>query len=465
MTFDVDGMRPSPLTTTGQVLSEVLRRLRSSRGSITLGVLVSMLVMSVPVVLGAGDVPSAVELLDRAGWLASEAEGHVVRVNGDTGRVDARVELGEGGRAIDVTQTGSGVFVEVAGELRRVDVRNLAWGDATATQGASFVAGDLRAFLIDASGAVRVLDPVTLKELGRAQLDGRPGRAVALGDTAVVPLDGGLVQCVEGEVTRRPVDVGGEGTPLVGVVGDGLVALTGSGDLVSFDCDGDVHDRASVDVPLDSALLPDAVPAGMAWVVDAGIASGDGASLIGVELGSGDRQTTDLTRDPRRASDLAGPAVVEGRAYMVDRDASEVIEVNTDTGRVVHRERLDIDDASRVEVRGQGDTVFVNDLSSEYAIVIRDGDYTTLDKYTNEGVAVTTPPDDATPPAPAPARTSAPSSPNAPPAPRPGPRISPPHRRKARVRRQRPHLPRRPRLHPRSPPRRPSWRRRVRRRP
>ncbi len=177
--------------------------------------------------------------------------------------------------------------------------------------------------------------------------------------------------------------------------------------------------RASVDVPLDSALLPDAVPAGMAWVVDAGIASGDGASLLGVELGSGDRQKTDLTRDPRRVSDLAGPAVLEGRAYMVDRDASEVIEVNTDTGRVVHRERLDIDDTSRVEVRGQGDTVFVNDLSSEYAIVIRDGEYTTLDKYTNEGVAVTTPPDDATPPAPAPARTSAPSSRNAPPAPAP----------------------------------------------
>src|SRR5690606_12970137 len=63
---------------------------------------------------------------------------------------------------------------------------------------------------------------------------------------------------------------------------------------------------------------------------------------------------------------------------------------------VVHREPLDVEDAARVQLTVRGDVVFVNDPASELAMVIEDGEFSTLDKYTDDGVAVT-PPDDEEP--------------------------------------------------------------------
>ncbi len=98
-----------------------------------------------------------------------------------------------------------------------------------------------------------------------------------------------------------------------------------------------------------------------------------------------------------------GPVVAGKSVYVVDRDVAELIEVDSAAHKVVHREPLEVEDPAKVELRVESDTVFVNDLSSEYALVVRDGEITRLDKYTDEGVAVSEPPEPApVPPTPRP---------------------------------------------------------------
>jgi hypothetical protein len=380
------------------------------------GALVALISAVVPAVMGEGAESAKVDLLDGAAWLANESVGHVVRVNGTTGRVDARVEMGAAAGAIEIEHTDDGVLVRIGGDLLRIDVANLDWGASTSVDG-DVVVGDDVVYVVHDDGTVQQLDPTTLEPLGDVHLDGEPGHGVIASSRLVLPLDDGTVQVIDGTGVVDTLSAGEEGDALkVAVVGDEVAILNlTAGTLMTADpITGDITDGVDVDLPEGAIVVPDELPAGPLWLLS--VREGQ---LLSVDTETGEVEARTVAE---RRADLTGPVAIDGRVYLVDRTAGEVVEVDAETLEVVRRESLGLDDASRVEVIVEGGKVFVNDRASAVAVVIDGDDYTRVDKYSDDGVAGSTPPvDDVTPPETPPADApDPPAGSNAPSNPSPG---------------------------------------------
>ena len=182
------------------------------RRTLAAGVVVSIASAVAPAVLGSGADSARLDVLDSAAWLASESAGNVVRVNGQTGRVDARIDLGEVASDLTVTQARGTVLVGVGDQVRSIDVANLDWGAATDAKG-ELVVGDDAANMVTAQGVVREVDAASLETKGEVDLGQAPGRGVVIGERLVVPLDDGTVAVVDGDEVAAEVDAGGDDRP------------------------------------------------------------------------------------------------------------------------------------------------------------------------------------------------------------------------------------------------------------
>lgn len=328
---------------------------------------------ALPVVIGDGAAPRALDLADGTAWLLSEVDGRLVRVNGATGKVDAEVSVGAGVGAA-VAQDDDTVLVAVEGTVRSLDVAKLDWGGSTDGSG-QLVVGDGVAYVVAPEGEVREVDPATLRTRHTTVLDGRPGRGVIVDGRLALPLDDGTVRIVEGGESARTLDVG---TPddVVHVVhvGRRLVALNASrGTMHEIDA-GRARVRGEHDVALPDGdlLVPSELPAGPLWLVAV-----DAGELIRVSLSDGAVAQSQVVAPH---ADVAGPTAADGRVYVVDRDQREIVEVEGSTLEVTQRKALEIADAGRVEVLSKGGYVFVNDLAGSKAVVIDEGTYRTVDK-------------------------------------------------------------------------------------
>jgi hypothetical protein len=346
------------------------------------------LAVVVPLVFGVAPVPRELPFSDNVAWLANAAEGDVVRVNLETGRIDARLGLDSINESVDVAQGYGSVLVQMNDNLSSIDLAGLTWGASVSAEGDLFV-GDGVAYLVSREGKVESLDPSTLEPKGEVDLDATVSRPVVAGSRLVVPVEDGSVAVVEEDTVVERFEAGDEGDHLeVSLVGDEAVALNFTqGSLRRFDAAGDkVRPERAVDfeAPSGPVLVPEAAPAGPLWV--ASLADGE---LVGVDVEDG---STDSVAVTEPGSELVGPVVVNDRVYVVDVERSVIVVVDAAGPEVVEEQPIDIADPGAVEMIVVGDTVVVNDMSSASAVVVdEDGNFTDVDKYSEEGVATPLP--------------------------------------------------------------------------
>lgn len=338
---------------------------------------------------GDGVLPAQVNVVDGVAWLASEVTGEIVRVNGESAQADAAVSTGQPGEELDVEQNGNLVVVQVDDELRAIDVANLDWGAEGSANGGLLV-GDGVVFEVTADGRAVERDPATLEELCEVSLEGVPGAGVVAGSNLVVPLDDGAVKAwdgCDGELTE--IDAGEVGDRLrVSQVGDEVAILNlTAGELSRMGVSsGRVSDPVDVDLPSGEVVVPAELPDGDLYV--AAIRTGQ---LVQVDMRSGRADAVAVTA-PRNA--VAGPAVADGQAYVVDLGAEEIVQVDTGNMEVVERTPFEFEDPTDVEVVAEGGKVFVNDRGGSGAVVIDGSDYESVDKYDPEGRAEAPPESD-----------------------------------------------------------------------
>lgn len=382
------------------------------RRSLAAGVAVSLASAVAPVVLGSGASSAELDLLDGAAWLANESSGSVVRVNGETGRVDARIDLGEVAEDLTVEQARGVVLVGAGGKVRSVDVAELDWSAAADATGGLLVSDDA-AYMVSAEGVVRELHPATLETLGEVDLGQAPGPGVVVGERLVLPLDDGTVAIVDGDEVVDEVEAGGPNDLVqVSQVGERVTILNRSrSELRVLGPDsGDASRARDVALPDGDLAVPRHLPPGPLWLV--ATKTGD---LVGLDPDTGDAQRSEVVGDGHQVTE---PAAVDDRVYVVDKTAGEIVAIDTATLGVVGRQALGLPDPSRIELLAKGGKAFVNDRAGNLAVVIDGDEYKRVDKYTDEGVPSPAPPSDlpdtATDPGPTPGDQPTP-------APAPGP--------------------------------------------
>jgi hypothetical protein len=333
----------------------------------------------VPMVWGDEVLPVDVPVIDNVAWLANDARGDVVRVNAESGGVDARLGLGDtGGDPAEVAQADGVALVEVDGVLRAIDVARLEWTQAVPAEG-EVVVGDGAAYLVQPGGRVRALDPESLSPTGGVQLDVELGRrGVVAEGQLVVPGSDGRLHVVDRQGETVSVAVGEPGDEIVtALVGEQVVAVNlTAGRLVRWDVHGSTLQHAGdvgFDVPEGRVEVPSRLPAGPLWLL--AVRSGE---LHQVDLDSGETDSAQVI--PAR-HDAAGPVVAQGRVYVVDRDTGRIVEIDAETLEVVQERSLEVEDASRVDVVVQGEVVFVNDRASSRAVIIDGDEHREVDKY------------------------------------------------------------------------------------
>lgn len=410
----------------------MLRTLRDSRGrSYGIGAVLCTVAVVVPLVWGAAPVPRELPFAENVAWLANDSTGDVVRLNVETGRVDARLGLESMGGAMSVGQGYGNALVMAGDHLAAIDLANLTWGASVSAEGDLFVADD-EVYMLSRDGTVESLDPETLETKGEIALGATVNRPVVAGARLVVPVSDGTVAVVEGADLVDRFDAGDEEDHLeVSLVGDDAVALNlTDSSFRTFDASLDnVKPSKAVefDAPAERVLVPEAAPEGPLWL---GVPA-DG-ELLAVDTGDGSSDSVEVTEP---GSELLGPVAVRDRVYLVDLDDEALVEVDASELEVVDRQPIDVEDPESVEMLVVGDSLVVNDSSSASAVVVdEDGVVTAVDKYSEEGVA--TPVDDvdlvsdvqppesadpATPPDETPPQNQPPSPPGQSPPPPPGP--------------------------------------------
>jgi hypothetical protein len=351
------------------------------RRSVTIGAALCAMSAAVPAVWGEGVTPSEVSLLDGVAWLSNDASGDVVRVNGETGRVDARVGLGSAAGELGVEQRGNTVLVRVGAEVRSIDVAELDWGSSTEVSG-RVVVGERVAYMFDLAGTVRALDPATLETLGEVSLDATPRSVTVAGNRLVAALNDGTVKLIdEGEIVED-LDVGSSGDAVhVTSVGNQVTILNESrGELRRLNPEtGRARRKVDVDLPSGDLVVPEELPSGRLWVV-----APHTGQLVGVDARSGEGERIEVTA-PRH--ELTPPVSMDGHVYLVDKTAREIIAADAKPLEVVRREQLAVEDASKVQLMAEGGKVFVNDPNSSVAVVIDGDDYRPVNKYVEDGVS------------------------------------------------------------------------------
>lgn len=364
---------------------------RPTRRSVGVGIVICVLALGIPLLSQSEGLPADMPFLDGIAWLSNDSRDEVVRVNGQTGQVDAALPLDDAQNASIVQETGV-AFVEVNGEIRRIDLASLDWGESIAADGELVVgtdrAGNPRVYLLMPDGEVRVLDPATLETQATVQLDGVPGQGVVVEGRLVVTTrtDGAIsVQVVEDAELVGTAEVAGPGDHVeLSRIGEDIavVNLTANQLTVLRPAGSSVEPSLVTDLtlPAGDIVVPTELPAGNLWI----LAPRQG-ELLGVDLADGQVTTRVQVTDDR--ADLAGPVVLGGTVYIVDRDAGTVIQVGTGgagEGEVTEQALSDfgIDDATEAELSAVAGKVFINDPAGNMAVVFsEDGTAQGVDKF------------------------------------------------------------------------------------
>ena len=221
--------------------------------------------------LGGGRIGHATQASDGSSWLWSRMAGEVGRVNPDNGRVERRREVTDSrGHRVRVTQNDRNLLVHDldTGRVSSLDLNGLGLSGRldVGTRGDPHLvmSGTAAAVIERTTGAVRALDPATLRPVGPVlQL---PGPVVGGGfDSAgrlwaAVPRQGTAVALkvsAQGAAIIRTTEVAEPGRELaLSVLDQGaLVADRGGRDLVVVN--GDDTRRVKAPVPLAGALVPE----------------------------------------------------------------------------------------------------------------------------------------------------------------------------------------------------------------
>ena len=226
-----DGVAPD----LGKALDEALakpRRRIPRGGLVTGGVVIALVAAMGFTVLGLGVADNAVANYDASSWLWSRAKSEVARVNGLTGRVDTRVEVGQArNHSMQVTQTDRFLILRdlTTGQVSSLDLATLqvmATTRTTSGLGVSIAMRDDAAFVIDApQGVVRQLDPRSLVPIGEP-VRYPPGIAGGTFDGTgrlwvAVPSEGTVSAITPAPLPSAPADPLPTGAALVGVANPG----------------------------------------------------------------------------------------------------------------------------------------------------------------------------------------------------------------------------------------------------
>ena len=400
------------------------------------------------VATGDGTPPARVDLRAGGAWVGSSV-GLLTLIDGDSGEVVARVDVGEASGALVAAQHGPvGYAVDGAkGTAVRVDPRTFETGRATEV-------------LASPSGSVSV--HATAR--GLYVLDPEQGR-VAVAAPRDLSVDDGSGESLAEEVGSSVVDRDGRLWLLGGASGDllwfdgadrhrrgAVVEQPAASELVVADGVPVLVDRAARTV---RGLTPDGGFSGDACLdVRAGddsvrfggsverrrvyAVSGDQGVLRASDLGSG--SCTDVAVPVFAGGDeLGAPVESQGRVFVPNFTAGTVAVVDVDSGRVAVTPEPVAEGA--FELFAEDGIVFYNDPDSEKAGVIHlDGSFTAVAKYNpadpSEGVDNLPPadePDDVAAPDPAaPGPDAAVPPPAEPAAPPPTVPAGPPDTRPAR---------------------------------
>lgn len=150
-----------------------LRRGPGSRGFLSAGTAVVLLVSSVAMVTGTGFKFGETKLRDGVTWIFNRKDGEVARVNGSSGKVELKIALpGSSGKDLEIVQRDNAVLVvdRETGEVASLDVNGLevaARTDFGTTEDLDVVIGDDVAYVVDrVGGTVQRVDPADLRRIG-----------------------------------------------------------------------------------------------------------------------------------------------------------------------------------------------------------------------------------------------------------------------------------------------------------
>jgi hypothetical protein len=153
-------------------VGRALRTRRTPRGTAELSVVVVVASLLAGLLFGSGLSRTSIDLADGLTWLADDPSGDVIQINPATGRPEYRIDVGEQGEDLEVTQYDGRMFVinHSTGELTSFDLTSILFSGrrGVAANGASAVLQDGgHVFLVDFSqGSIAGIDPVTTDALG-----------------------------------------------------------------------------------------------------------------------------------------------------------------------------------------------------------------------------------------------------------------------------------------------------------
>ncbi|GAA2265862.1 hypothetical protein GCM10010402_22040 [Actinomadura luteofluorescens] len=302
--------------------------IRARSGWWAAAVLATVLLLAT--LMGGGRVGLAVAAADGSAWLWSRSAGEVDRVNPDSGKVDQRRAVTDSrGHRVQVTQNDRFLLIHDldTGRVSSLDLNGLGFSGRLdiGTRGDPHLAmgSDGAALVERTTGAVRALDPATLRPVGPVlQLPGplvggefddagllwvavpRQGTVIAL---KVSPQGASVVRTAEAappdhDLTMTVLD---QGALVVDRGGRDLVVATGDGTR-----------RVTAPVPLTGAMVPERTHGALAAVTVPG--AGSVVTLGDVRKG-GPVRSFPLT-DP-----VQEPAVpFAGKVYLPVRETGQV---------------------------------------------------------------------------------------------------------------------------------------------
>ncbi|HSV67588.1 MAG TPA: PASTA domain-containing protein [Mycobacteriales bacterium] len=367
--------------------------LRTRLGRI--GLVAALLAGVLAVSFGTGYRASRAALDDGS---AALTKGHtVVRVNGESGRVEAKLTaaVAESRQPTRVVELPDGqLYVEnvATGERWKVDTTTMtpqalpAAGSKDAA--GSLVGGGSEMYSVDrATGQIGWVHPRTRAVTPVATLGRVQGMEVDSSGTAWVLVGGTLQEIVKAR-KGTAVEVGKAGEPaLLTLVGDRPTVLRlAAGEAVRYGrTAGDVQ-RAWVPElagqPADTVRIAAPGPGDILWVARAG-----DRRLLRVDLPTAQVRSVEFTAGGK--GDVRnGPPVVSGDRVLVPDYTARIVHVLDAASGQERRQVGPVPGSSReFDVITRGSKVFINDQYASRGVVVdRDGTDRTIDKGTGDGL-------------------------------------------------------------------------------
>ncbi|GAA0250448.1 hypothetical protein GCM10009527_053510 [Actinomadura nitritigenes] len=336
--------------------------------------------------LGGGRAGLAIAASDGSAWLWSRSAGEVDRVNPDSGKVEQRRQVTDArGHRVQVTQNDRYLLIHDldTGRVSSLNLNGLGFSGRLdiGTRGDPHLAmgGDAAALIERTSGAVRALDPSTLRPVGPVlQLPG-PLVGGEFDDTGLLwvaaPGQGTAVALkvtAKGATVVHTVGVSDPGHDLAVTVLDHGALVVDRGGRALVVATGDAARRVPVSVPLDGAMVPDRTHGALAAVTVP--AAGSVVTLGDVRKGGPVRSfpLSDPVQEP--AVPFAGkvylPVRNTGQVRVFEPSGRQTGVLNMPSGR------------GDLEVQVREGNLFVNAPGSTDALVVGDdGVARTIGKY------------------------------------------------------------------------------------